>query len=73
MKKENSNTKYNNLQPQLHINNDSSYIYAASDIGYCLKCYCVLMDGQVDFCDSGCRREYYSEMNRDLGVFKGSS
>lgn len=71
MKKETANLKHN---LQLHINNDSTYIYVASDIGYCLKCYCVLMDEeQVDFCDSSCRREYYSEMNKDLNVFKGSS
>ena len=59
---------------QLHINNDSSYVYAASDIGYCLKCYCVLMDEkQVDFCDHSCKREYYLEIGNDLSVFKGSS
>lgn len=71
MKKETANKVRNNLQ--LYINNDSSYVYAASDIRYCLKCYCVLMYGQIDFCDSECKRDYHIEINRDLGVFRGSS
>jgi len=52
---------------KIELNNDANYVFVFEEIGYCLKCGKPLLSGK--FCDDDCRRDYYAEINYDLGGF----
>jgi hypothetical protein len=55
---------------QLELNNDNTYVVSVKNVSYCTKCGKKLDDDKKDFCDRECRREYFAEIQRDLGAFR---
>ncbi len=52
----------------VEINNDGNLIIISESYGYCAKCF-KKIDVGLRFCDRGCQREYYEEINSDLSGF----
>lgn len=57
-----------NNNTYLQITNDANYLVTSKQSEYCLKCGAKIEFGR--FCDVECKREFYSEVNRDLNGFE---